>query len=112
MGLKDFEPDVKVWICDMKETTTWKELQEHMNAAGKTKWVEVFEGNGKGTGAVAYGSAEEATNAIATLSGTQLGGATIVCDVWEKKEKTPGETSGGKGKGKGWGKDTGASGKG
>merc|ERR1712151_182013 len=74
-SLKDFAPETKVWIGDM-------------NAAGKTKWVEVFTGKGKGTGAVAYSTGEEAINAIATLSGSKLGGATIVCDVWEKQEKT------------------------
>merc|ERR1712048_701075 len=108
---KDFDPEVKVWIGGMTETTTWKELQDHMNAAGKTKWVEVFTGKGAGTGAVAYSTAEEAVDAIATLNGSTLGGANIQCDVWEKKEKTDAGPSKGasssKGSSKGWGKSSG-----
>merc|ERR1712039_420801 len=88
-SLKSFDADCKVWIGDLAEGTTWKELQEHMNqGAEKTKWVEVLDGKGKGTGAVAYASAEAATTAIATLSGSTLKGSVIVCDVWEKKPKT------------------------
>jgi len=83
-GLKSFKPEQKVWIGSITEGTTWKELQEHMNQAGKTKWVEVFEGKGTGTGAVAYESGDEAMNAIATLNGSILKGGPIECDVWQK----------------------------
>ena len=44
--------------------------QEHMNQVGKTKWVEVFEGKGAGTGTAAYNSEEEVAQAIATLNGS------------------------------------------
>merc|ERR1719183_1814561 len=54
-----------------------------MNEAGKTKWVEVFTNKGKGTGAVAYGSAEEAAIAISKLNGSMLGSQKIQCDAWE-----------------------------
>merc|ERR1719291_1502 len=84
-GLQGFKPDCKVWIGSIAEGTTWKELQEHMNQAGKTRWVEVFHWKGKGTGAVAYGSSEEASNAIATLNGSVLKGSPLECDVWAKQ---------------------------
>merc|ERR1719258_958539 len=45
-----FKPEQKVWIGSIAESTTWKELEEHMNQAGKTKWAEVFKNKGKGTG--------------------------------------------------------------
>eukprot|EP00444_Apocalathium_aciculiferum_P029699 CAMPEP_0183438996 /NCGR_PEP_ID=MMETSP0370-20130417/77732_1 /TAXON_ID=268820 /ORGANISM="Peridinium aciculiferum, Strain PAER-2" /LENGTH=151 /DNA_ID=CAMNT_0025627341 /DNA_START=39 /DNA_END=494 /DNA_ORIENTATION=- len=90
-SLTSFAPDVKVWIGGVAEGATWKELQDHMNQAGKTKWCEVFDKKGAGTGAVAYETAEEASNAIATLNGSVLKGGTLECDVWVKKE--PAEAS-------------------
>merc|ERR1711924_428537 len=39
-GLNAFKPDVKVWVGNLPESVGWKELQEHFNQAGKTKWVE------------------------------------------------------------------------
>merc|ERR1712187_301786 len=86
-SLKSFPNEVKVWIGNVAEGITWKELQEHMNQAGKTKWVEVFEGKGKGTAAVAYSSTEETAAAIAALNGSDLNGTAIVCDYWEKQPK-------------------------
>jgi len=82
-------PELKVWIGNLAEGTEWKELQTHMNAAGKTVWVEVFTGAGKGTGAVVYATPEDAQNAVKTLNGTALGGQDIIVDVWEKKIKEP-----------------------
>merc|ERR1711948_253649 len=86
-SLKSFKNDVKVWIGNIPEDVTWKELQEHMDQAGKTKWVEVFTGKGKGTAAVAYSSTEEAAAAIAALNGSVLNDTAIVCDYWEKQPK-------------------------
>merc|ERR1711988_2068832 len=81
------DPALKVWIGSLSESVTWKELQEHMNQAGKTRWVEVFTGKGAGTGAVSYATDEEAASAIATLNGSMLGGVSIVCDTWDKSLK-------------------------
>merc|ERR1712039_397037 len=86
-SLKAFKNDVKVWIGNIPESVTWKELQAHMDQAGKTKWVEVFAGKGKGTAAVAYSSTEETAAAIAALNGTVLNDTAIVCDYWEKQPK-------------------------
>merc|ERR1719265_376831 len=77
----------RVWIGSIPEGTTWKELQDHMNQAGKTIWIEVFKGKGAGTGCAGYKTAEEATNAIATLNGSTLGTGTLECDAWEKQAK-------------------------
>merc|ERR1719446_340455 len=81
------DPSLKVWVGDLPEGVKWKELQEHMDKAGKTKWVEVLPGKGKGTAAVAYGTAEEAQAAIATLNGSEFAGQNIVVDVWVKMER-------------------------
>merc|ERR1719231_1824919 len=80
-GLNSAKPDCKVWIGNLPESVGWKELQEHFNQAGKTRWVEAFK---KGEG---NGSAEDAQKAISMLNGSILGGQTIQVDVWNKKEK-------------------------
>jgi len=84
-SIRSFPNSVKVWIGDLPAAVTWKELQEHMNQAGKTKWVEVYAHKGKGTACVAYSSEEEASSAVAALNGSVLGDGAIVCDLWEKK---------------------------
>merc|ERR1719327_1176031 len=87
-GLNKFKPDTKVWIGNIPETVGWKELKEHFDQAGKTKWVESFskaKKEGKGTGGVAYASKEDAEKAISMLNGSVLGGQMIQVDVWNKK---------------------------
>merc|ERR1719408_642258 len=60
--LNKAKPECKVWVGNLPESVGWKELEEHFKQAGKTKWVEAFKkGEGKGTGGVAYATAEEAT---------------------------------------------------
>merc|ERR1719213_985019 len=89
-GLNKFKPDVKVWIGNLPESVGWKELKEHFDQAGKTKWVEAFTKatkEGKGTGGIAYTSSDDATKAISMLNGSILGGQMIQVDVWNKKEK-------------------------
>merc|ERR1711988_1905021 len=72
-GLNKAKPECKVWIGNLPESVSWKELKEHFDQAGKTKWVEAFtKGEGKGTGGVAYGSEEDAQRAISTLNGSVL----------------------------------------
>merc|ERR1712157_146284 len=77
MNLAKFKTETKVWVGGITETTTWKELEEHMNSAGKTKWVEVFKGKTKGTACVVYSTAEEATSAISSLNGSSLGESSL-----------------------------------
>ena len=90
-GLRDFAQDTKVWVGSLGPEATWKELQTHMNQAGTTKWIEVFEGKSKGTAGVAYTTAEEAQAAIASLNGSVLGASAIMVDVWEAKPKVAAE---------------------
>lgn len=88
------DPSLKVWIGNLAEGVSWKDLQTHMNQAGKTTWVEVFTGSGKGTGAVVYSAIEEVANAIATLNGTEIGGQELIVDVWTKASKPAVEEDG------------------
>merc|ERR1719207_165194 len=86
MSLSHFPADKKVWIGDIPDGVTNRELHEHFKEAG-AKWSESYGGKSKGTGGVAFKTAEEATNAISTLNGSVLKGANIQVDVWTKKEK-------------------------
>jgi len=86
-GLRSFAAEKKIWIGGIpEEGVDFKELQAHFPGS---KFATVMKGKGAGTGGVAFGTAEEATAAIATLNGSTLGGATIVVDVWTKKEDEP-----------------------
>merc|ERR1712159_887128 len=83
-GLRSFPPEQKVWIGGLPETgVTFRELQAHFPGS---KFATVMTGKGAGTGGVAFATPEEATAAIQTLNGSTLAGATIVVDVWTKKE--------------------------
>merc|ERR1719387_1875922 len=86
MSLSNFHADKKVWIGNMADGTTSRELHDHFKEAG-AKWSEAYGGNSKGTGGVAFKTSEEATAAISSLNGSVLKGATIQVDVWTKKEK-------------------------
>eukprot|EP00933_Yihiella_yeosuensis_P059819 TRINITY_DN6151_c0_g1_i2.p2 TRINITY_DN6151_c0_g1~~TRINITY_DN6151_c0_g1_i2.p2 ORF type:complete len:291 (-),score=95.95 TRINITY_DN6151_c0_g1_i2:244-1116(-) len=86
-ALKNVDDSLKVWIGQLAPGVNWKALQEHMNKAGKTKWIEVFGGKGKGTGAAVYGTQAEAANAITMLNGSVLGGQSIQVDSWVKSPK-------------------------
>merc|ERR550514_1794438 len=86
MSLSNFHSDKKVWIGNLPDGITSKELHEHFKAAG-AKWSETFRGNGKGTGGAAFKTSEEAQSAISSLNGSVLNGSMIQVDVWTKKEK-------------------------
>merc|ERR1719316_1875814 len=88
-GLSSFPAEKKVWIGGLPEEITFGELQEHFGGSGVAKFATVMKGKGAGTGGVAFATEEEAANAIKTLNGSSLKGATIVVDVWTKKEATP-----------------------
>mmetsp|Transcript_68155 Transcript_68155/g.127254 ORF Transcript_68155/g.127254 Transcript_68155/m.127254 type:complete len:124 (-) Transcript_68155:144-515(-) len=85
-------PELKVWVGNLPEEVTWKELQAHVDAVAKSKWVEVFSGGkSKGSAAVVFSTAEDAASAAAKLNGSQLAGQAIVVDVWQKMEKPEAE---------------------
>ncbi|CAJ1359838.1 unnamed protein product, partial [Effrenium voratum] len=49
------DPAKKLWIGNIPEDAKWKDLQALVDKAGKSRWVEIFRGKGKGTGAVVPG---------------------------------------------------------
>mmetsp|Transcript_81758 Transcript_81758/g.231464 ORF Transcript_81758/g.231464 Transcript_81758/m.231464 type:complete len:139 (-) Transcript_81758:67-483(-) len=93
-GHKSFRPEQKAWLGGLPMGAEYRELHEHLKPAG-AKWVEIFDGNGQGTGVVCFASAEDAQNAIATFNGTPFMGVNIQLDVWETKPRQPkGESKG------------------
>merc|ERR1712118_545436 len=85
MSLSHFPADKKVWVGDIPDGVTNRELHEHFKEAG-AKWSEAYGGKSKGTGGVAFKTAEEASSAISSLNGSTLNGAMITVDVWTKKD--------------------------
>ncbi len=81
---KGLGKELKVWIGELPVGLSWEALQEQMNQVGKTTWIEGFEGTGKGSGAAAYATEEEAAAGVAALNGSAFEGATLVVDAWEK----------------------------
>jgi len=77
--------DRTLWVGNIANGTTYQDLKTHCDQAGASKWAEVFKNKGDGTGAVGYGSAEEAQAAIPMLNGSLLNGTAIEVDTWEKQ---------------------------
>merc|ERR1712139_467450 len=89
-GKGESRPEYMVWIGNLPKEVGWKELKEHFDQAGTTTWVENFsqknKGKSKGSGTVAFKTAQEATAAVSMLNGSVLGGAMIQVDEWVKRE--------------------------
>merc|ERR1712007_140199 len=81
--LQKIDAELKVWIAGLDEKTSWKKVREHFKDVGKPKVALM----NKGRACVAFDTAEEASDAIATHNGSELGGKTIEVDVWTQKEK-------------------------
>lgn len=78
------DPEMKIWIGNLPEDCTWKDLQTLGNTVAATRWAEVFRGKGKGTGVIAYETAEDVTEAMKLLPGKEINGQTIQVDAWQK----------------------------
>merc|ERR1712160_114514 len=67
-------PQKCIWVGGLQPGITYQELKEHGEQAGAAKWAEVFQGKGKGSGVIGFGSEEEADAAASVLNGTKLKG--------------------------------------
>jgi hypothetical protein len=81
-NLKDFPAENKVWVGNLPQCTTSETLEEYFSSGGNVVGAIVMK---NGTGAVAYESAEEATQVIAAWNGSDMGGQAIEVDVWTSK---------------------------
>merc|ERR1711879_745951 len=80
-------PEKTVWVGDLPDGCTLKELKELGDQCGDCKWAEVYKFKGKNTGAIGFASAEAALTAVGSLNGALIGGQSISCDSWEKMKK-------------------------
>lgn len=82
--LKTIDASLKCWVGGLTKEVTWKQLEEHFKQAGDTTWSAVFP---KGTGCVAFKTADEVQTAIALLNGSAIGDCIIEVDVFSQKSK-------------------------
>merc|ERR1719198_2099605 len=80
------EPELKVWVGGVPKGTSWKDLDKHFEETCGTK-PKLTEVMAKGTAVCTFRSADEATAAIAAVSGSAFKGSTLEVDVWTVKEK-------------------------
>merc|ERR1719188_69876 len=86
-GHMKYPKDQKVWLgnlpTDLPADTIEEQLKEHLALAGGTVlFCAKMKG---GTGVGVFENAEQASDAIVQLNGTQLGENTIEVDVWTSK---------------------------
>ncbi|CAE7295430.1 Kidins220 [Symbiodinium natans] len=81
------DDSLKVWLGNVPESIRWKELREHIDQHVKSKWVETFHGKGKGTAAIVFASADEASRAIHLLNRSTIRGHSLVADRWVPRAK-------------------------
>jgi len=84
--LNKVESEKKVWIGGLSKSTTWKKLEKHFEETCGSK-PQISEILPKGKGCCAFGSADEASAAIAAVNGTDLDGNAIEVDVWTQVDK-------------------------
>merc|ERR1712151_238593 len=84
---KGNDPKKTVWIGDIPDGATFKELKELGDQCGGCKWAEVYKFKGKSTGAIGFATAEAAESAISSLNGALIGGTSITADSWERRKK-------------------------
>eukprot|EP00930_Biecheleria_cincta_P047188 TRINITY_DN3265_c0_g1_i1.p1 TRINITY_DN3265_c0_g1~~TRINITY_DN3265_c0_g1_i1.p1 ORF type:complete len:239 (-),score=57.80 TRINITY_DN3265_c0_g1_i1:40-756(-) len=85
-SLHDFPPEKKVWVGNLDESVTFRDLHGHFEI-GQGRYAVVMKGKGAGTGGVAFQTAEEAAEAIQKYNGSTLAGKQIQVDAWTRKEK-------------------------
>jgi len=74
-----------LWVSNVAIGLTFKDLKVHCDQAGPSKWAELFTGAGKGTGAIAYGSEEEAEAALIMLNGSLLNNQALQFELWPNR---------------------------
>merc|ERR1712014_455300 len=84
---KGVDASKTVWIGEVPDGATFKELKALGDQVGGCKWAEVYKFKGKSTGAIGFASPAEAANAIPSLNSALIGGQAITADSWEKMTK-------------------------
>jgi len=95
VDLNSIDASQKIWVGNLPAEATSEDLEAHFQQLGEPICCQVLP---KGTGCVAYATADEAEAAITAYNGSEIGGALIKTDAWTMK---PGKGAGGKAQGKG-----------
>jgi len=96
----------RVYVGNLSWDVAWQDLKDHMRQAGEVAYAEVMsesDGRSKGCGIVEFASAEEAQEAISTLTDSELKGRMIFVREDRETASGGGEKSGGGGGGSGGG---------
>merc|ERR1712232_58381 len=87
-GRKKMHTEKTLWVGNIPAGVKFQDLKKHVDQADPPcKWAEVFFNKGKGTGAIGYGSAEEAQSAMSQINGSILNGSALEVHTWEKQKK-------------------------
>mmetsp|Transcript_81856 Transcript_81856/g.149575 ORF Transcript_81856/g.149575 Transcript_81856/m.149575 type:complete len:116 (-) Transcript_81856:40-387(-) len=84
--IKTMSDDQKVWIGGLPKGLTWEALDKFVEETTGTK-PKLTNIMAFGNAVCVFKEANDATAAIAALSGAELKGKTLEADVWTKKEK-------------------------
>lgn len=89
------DPNLLVYVGNLKYEVKWQDLKDHMKQAGNVEYCRVLTedgtdwGRSKGAGCVRYSTEEEVQVAIQTLAETDLMGRKILVDRWTARKGTP-----------------------
>jgi len=83
--IKAVESTLKVWVGDLSEKTTWKQLKEHFKDSGCE--VDMCDMMKPGTACVTFKTEDEVSSAIGSINGTELNDKTIKVDAWSRPER-------------------------
>lgn len=99
--LKKIDSKNLVWVGGLSKKTTWKALEKHFAEIKKPTVSDIMKKGDKITAIVAYKSEEDVSEIVGALNGSELDGAVLEVDKWEKSEKPEGEQKKSKKKKKG-----------
>jgi RNA recognition motif-containing protein len=88
-----------VYVGNLPFKAEWQDLKDHMKGVGSVEFVKILTedgtswGRSKGIGCVRYSSAEEASQAVSMLNGSEMMGRALVVDLWSSKGGQGGDLS-------------------
>jgi len=80
----------RLYVGNLSWSVSWRELKDHMKSAGEVTRADILQtpdGRSKGCGIVEFATAEEASNAVATLNDSELMGRQIFVREDREAEK-------------------------
>mmetsp|Transcript_7357 Transcript_7357/g.17552 ORF Transcript_7357/g.17552 Transcript_7357/m.17552 type:complete len:227 (-) Transcript_7357:91-771(-) len=84
-GLPEFPDENKVWIGNIPEQCTHKDLLELCSTVATPLRVQMLKGVGRRTAGVVFAEPEDAVVAVETLHEVDLFGQELQVDLWQRK---------------------------